>query len=212
MLPPQVIYEDEALVAINKPPGWGVDEVQALYPALIPAHRLDKGTSGVMLLAKSEAMREQLKEQFKNRAVKKKYLAIVYGKFKAATGRIDLAIGRSRGDPRRRLAGRGASGKLREALTEWRVLEPLGEFTYLELRPLTGRTHQLRVHLAAIQRPVVCDGLYAPGKECPAGLTRQALHAASLEVAHPQTGSSLRLEVEPPADFNAALAALRQLA
>ncbi len=209
-----------------------------MYPQFILAHRLDKDTTGVLLIAKTEKSYEFLKAQFQNREIKKKYLALIYGQPKNDSGTIDLPIGRSRKDPRKRIAGKGATGKLREAVTDWRVLErfsplPLvpprrrgktaGEFKVLsfgedlggvgfsliEARPQTGRTHQIRVHFKAIGYPIVCDALYATGKVCPLPLTRQALHAASLELTLP-SGTRAKLEAALPEDFETTLANLRQ--
>src|SRR3989338_6640383 len=161
-----ILYEDDNILAVDKPSGVLVDAIAAKYPKFILAHRLDKGTSGVLLLAKNEKAREFLKNQFKNREVKKFYHAIVVGNVKKAHGVINKPIGRSPRDFRRRLAGRGARGEMREAVTEYKVLKRFGtpskKFTYLEVKPKTGRTHQIRVHLKFFNYPIWGDALYNP--------------------------------------------------
>ncbi len=160
-------------------------------------HRLDADTSGVMVLVKTQTAYEHLKQQFQTRQVKKEYRALVYGTMKEQWGTIDRPIGRSARDFRLRSAERGARGVLREAVTEWEQLQAgrsEGEsFTYLRLRPKTGRMHQLRVHLKAIDHPIVGDTLYA-GKRLEQShnlnLARLALHAHTLAFALP--GEELR--------------------
>jgi 23S rRNA pseudouridine1911/1915/1917 synthase len=145
---------------------------------------LDKETSGVLLLAKNLKAYEFLKNQFKSREVKKIYNAIVSGWVKDDHGMINKLIGRSPSDFRRHLAGRGARGELREAITEYRVLKRfkvLAPFSYLEIKPKTGRTHQIRVHMKFLNHPVVCDSLYDPKGFCPKEIKRLALHAKSIE-------------------------------
>ncbi len=206
------LYEDADLLVINKPAGLEMAELATDQKYQFAVHRLDKDTSGVLLIAKSEATKDQLQAQFKERQVKKTYLALVYGQVKMPLGRkeltIDYPIGRSRNDPRKRVARVKTSGKEREALTKITIKETLGDYTLIEARPETGRTHQIRVHLKAINHPVVCDHLYAEGKICPAGLTRQALHAAKLEFALPG-GQLLAIEAPMPKDLVSALKTLK---
>lgn len=149
-------------------------------------HRLDKETSGVLLLAKNQKIHQILKEQFQNRGIKKIYHAIVSGFVKDDRGIINKPIGRSPKDFRRYLSGRGARGELREAITEYRVLKRFidknkNKWSYLEIHPKTGRTHQIRVHMKFLNHPIACDSLYNPGKPCPTGFSRLALHAKSIE-------------------------------
>lgn len=149
-------------------------------------HRLDRDTSGVLLIAKTEKAYEFLKSQFVNREVKKIYNAIVTGSVKNEHGVITKPIGRSPRDFRRRLAGRGARGEMRPAITEYKVLKRFSDkkgnkFTYLEVKPKTGRTHQIRVHMKYLNHPVVCDELYNPKGVCPKDINRLALHALSVE-------------------------------
>jgi len=170
-------------------------------------HRLDTDTSGVLILAKNQSAYEQLKRQFHDRLVKKEYRAFVYGYMNERWGTIDRPIGRSAQDPRKRSAQRGAKGALREAITDW---ESIGKgeyrsepFSYVKLMPKTGRTHQLRVHMKAIDRPIVGDTLYG-GKKVELsnnlGFNRLALHAHILELTLPK-GEEKRFIALLPQDF-----------
>jgi 23S rRNA pseudouridine1911/1915/1917 synthase len=175
-------------------------------------HRLDKDTSGVIIVAKTKEAYQFLKEQFKNKKVEKIYNALVWGNFKEKEGLINKPIGRSSGDFRKWSSEYGAKGEMREAVTEYKVLtqrssEKQNEvgFAYLEIKPKTGRTHQIRVHLKSISHPVVCDKLYASGKVCNEkeclGFNRLALHALSIKLelpnhTHITIGSPLPFEFE----------------
>ena len=170
------------------------------YPKLEIVHRLDRETSGVMLLAKNQKAHEFLKSQFINREIKKVYHAIVSGSVRLDRGVINKPIGRSPKDFRRWLAGRGARGELREAITEYKVLKRLKNYTYLEVRPKTGRTHQIRVHMKYINHPIVCDSLYNPDNPCPKGITRMALHAKSIEFKN-LSGKIIKIESKLPKFF-----------
>jgi 23S rRNA pseudouridine1911/1915/1917 synthase len=239
----KVLYEDSNILAIDKPSGILVhpdrtskektilDLFIKKYPKIKIVHRLDKETSGVMLLAKNQKAHEFLKRQFQDRIVKKIYNAIVSGSVKNDQGVINKPIGRSPKDFRRHLAGRGARGEMREAITEYKVLKRfnakahqnfylrgsqpvLGEgcrrknfdalklfpFTYLEVKPKTGRTHQIRVHMKYFNHPVVCDALYNPDSVCPKGITRMALHAKSIEFKNLQ-GKNIKIESSLPSEF-----------
>lgn len=171
-------------------------------------HRLDRDTSGVMILAKNQKSYEFLKEQFKNREVKKTYHTIVAGWFKDERGVINKAIGRSPTDFRKYSASRGARGEMREALTRYRVLKRFtigkNKFTYLEVFPKTGRTHQIRVHMKAVDHPVVCDSLYNVKGICPKSITRMALHAALIEFTDIK-GKVVKLESKLPKEFTEVL-------
>lgn len=213
----KILYEDPSILAIEKPSGvlvhsdkTGNEETilkwaQEKYPKAELVHRLDKETSGVMLIAKNPKAHEFLKKQFQERTIKKTYVAIVNGSVKNDRGVINKPIGRSPKDFRRRLAGRGARGEMREAITEYKVLKRLKNFTYLEVRPKTGRTHQIRVHLKFINHPIVCDSLYNPGQPCPKDLKRLALHAKSIEFSalggSVSGGKNIRVESPIPKEF-----------
>ncbi len=193
----KILYEDENILAIDKPssilvhPDERSSEETILdiflkkYPEIEIVHRLDYETSGVMLLAKNKVAHEFLKKQFQDREIKKTYLTLVYGDLKKDFGVIDQPIGRSPSDFRRRLAGRGARGEMRESITEYKVLKRLEiegqKYTLVEVMPKTGRTHQIRVHMKYLSYPVVCDKLYAPKNLCPSILGRLMLHAKSIE-------------------------------
>ena len=158
-------------------------------------HRLDRATSGVLLLCKHQEAYVHCKAQFHDRFVQKEYRAIVYGRMAATAGTVNRKIGRSAQDWRKRSAERGARGQLRDAVTYWQVLdqgEVAGEsFSYLSLEPETGRMHQLRVHLKAIGRPIVGDTLYAGARLAQSHnleLSRLALHAHQLRIMLPSAG------------------------
>lgn len=163
-------------------------------------HRLDRETSGVLVLAKNQKAFVYLKKQFQNREVVKTYRAFVYGNVKEEKGIIDRPIGRSAKDFRLRSAQRGARGTLREAVTEYIMLKSNDKYSYLELYPKTGRTHQIRTHLKAINHPVMCDRLYAPKQECALGFDRLALHAYRIELQDVE-GKTLTVEAPLPDSF-----------
>ncbi|OGG41494.1 hypothetical protein A2837_03245 [Candidatus Kaiserbacteria bacterium RIFCSPHIGHO2_01_FULL_46_22] len=238
---PQVISENDDILVINKPTGLavhgeGVDPTGTVvewFLSRVPqargvgeprigkdgkeiersgiVHRLDRDTSGVMVLAKTQTAFDHLKSEFLERRVKKEYRALVYGAMKERWGTINRSIGRSTKDWKLRSADRGAKGHLREAVTEWECIQ-IGQyedksFSYLRLRPKTGRMHQLRVHLKAIGRPIVGDQLYAGNQLGEGGdlkLDRLALHAFSLVFALP-SGEVQTFESPVPAELNAAI-------
>lgn len=167
-------------------------------------HRLDRETSGVLVLAKNQKAFMHLKAQFQSRHVFKEYRAFVYGAMKEKWGRINRPIGRSSKDFRLRSAQRGARGMLREAVTEWELIGQGGAHAYLKVFPKTGRTHQIRVHLKAINHPVVCDALYAPQMPCELGFGRLALHAHILGFELP-SGSAKRFMAPLPQEFGEAV-------
>jgi 23S rRNA pseudouridine1911/1915/1917 synthase len=229
--PLTILYEDADLLAIDKPPGLVVHPapgarrgtlVNALAHYLGPwtgtgdperpgiVHRLDRDTSGVLLVARTPAALEALARQFRERTVEKQYVAIVRGHLSRASGVIDRPIGRHPRE-RKRMSVRSRRG--RAAVTRWSVLERLRNATLVRLVPETGRTHQLRVHLAALGHPVVGDPVYgrARGTRGTSGdFPRQALHAERIRFRHPTTGSELVITSPLPADLRALLAALRQ--
>lgn len=211
----EVLYEDAHMLAIHKPAGIMVHEdgrgeeptvVDWLLarapmargvgePGRTPegaplersgvVHRLDRETSGVLVLAKTQDAFTYLKSQFHDHTVEKEYRAFVYGVMKEKWGTINRPIGRSSKDFRRRSAERGARGTLRSAVTHWELIDQSASYAYLTLHPKTGRTHQIRVHLKAIGRPVVGDSLYASKTLLESdnlGFTRLALHAYRLVI------------------------------
>ncbi len=224
-IPLDVLYEDDDLIAINKPAGMVVhpahghrsgtlvNAVLARWPQTAAVggrdrsgivHRLDKDTSGVILIAKTEKARNSLATQFLNREVKKKYLALVEGHPPGEHGIIEAPIGR---DPRNRKR-MAVVPNGREAVTGFRVLERFENHALLELTPRTGRTHQIRVHLAFIGHPVVGDTVY--GRRRPTiEIGRFFLHAASLTVRSPSTGDILTFTAPLPPELQLVLDALR---
>jgi 23S rRNA pseudouridine1911/1915/1917 synthase len=171
-------------------------------------HRLDRETSGVIILAKTQESFLNLKRQFQNREIMKIYNTFVYGDLNppagGKSGVINLPIGRSKNDFRQWSAERGARGELREAITNYSIVKGNKDFTFVEVNPRTGRTHQIRVHFKAISHPVVCDKLYAPKRKCGLGFTRLALHARSLTFRL-QSGETITVEADLTEDFIKAL-------
>lgn len=172
-------------------------------------HRLDTDTSGVLLIARTSSAHAHLKDQFMERTIQKSYRAFVYGVMKHDKGVVDRLIGRAstKTGPPRWSAERTAKGVLREATTEYRVLTRGSAHTYVEALPKTGRTHQIRVHLKAIQHPIVCDKLYAPKAFCELGFSRLALHAHSITFVD-LLGEPRTIEAPLPQDFVHALEVL----
>lgn len=245
---PTILYEDTDVLVINKPAGlivhsdgrtkepsvaeWALERYPGLASVgepwtspqgeVIPrpgvVHRLDRGTSGVMILAKTTEAHTFLKEQFQDRSTEKAYRAFVYGHTEKEGGLIEAEIVRIRSSPPRWGVERGGEEKKhRAAITLWKTLlrgedSETGErASYLEVRPRTGRTHQIRVHLKHINHPVVCDPLYARGRASTLGFSRTALHALSLAITLP-SGERRTFEAPLPADFTTALESFRQAA
>ena len=228
-IPLEVLYEDEDVIAINKPSGMTVhagagnsrgtlvnallgrgQKLSAGGDALRPGivHRLDKDTSGVILVAKNDFAHAKVGEAFRQRAVKKTYLALVQGVTKEQSGRIELAIGR---DPKRRtrMTARRSMvlAKSREARTDWRALLRIDGTTLIEADLHTGRTHQIRVHFAALRHPIVGDNLYGAAQQLRVGkttlpaLNRNFLHAAELGFTQPRTGEWIELRAPLPTEL-----------
>jgi 23S rRNA pseudouridine1911/1915/1917 synthase len=233
-LPLTVLWEDAHLLAVDKPPGMVVHPApgwrrgtlvnalahhlgttagpgEADRPGIV--HRLDRDTSGVLLVARSAAALEGLARQFRARTVEKRYLAVVRGRVGPEAGTIDRPIGRH---PRERKRMSVAARRGRAAVTRWTVVERFAGATLLRLHPETGRTHQLRVHLAAAGHPILGDPLYGarrPGRTLPpagAAFPRQALHAEEIRFIHPMTGERLAVRAPLPPDLAGLLDALRQ--
>jgi 23S rRNA pseudouridine1911/1915/1917 synthase len=202
---PPIIYEDEAILVIDKPAGLVVNRSETSKNTLqdwaekrsgMLVHRLDKETSGVMVIAKTPAALAVLQRQFKDRRVVKTYVALVYGKLVPAEGIIAVPIGRSRRNRAKFAVVPGG----RPAETAYRVMRYKGSYTLLQLRPKTGRTHQLRVHLSYFGHPVVGDKRYAGSKQRQ-GWSRHLLHAAGLSLIHPVTGKRMEWQAALPAEF-----------
>jgi len=241
---PKILYEDEYILALDKPSGllthadgrtkektladWindsypdlkEVGEPQAMQngamikrPGIV--HRLDKDTSGVIMIAKTKEAHQFLKEQFQNKKVEKVYNAVVWENFSPdkKEGTINKSIGRSASDFRKWSSEHGAKGEMREAITEYRVIAQNNDFAYLEVKPKTGRTHQIRVHLKSISHPVLCDKIYAPTRICSEekclGFNRLALHALSIKLELPNH-THIAVESPLPQEFENALSLLK---
>ena len=240
----EIIYEDADCVVVDKPSGLMVhpdgrnkgpfltDWVVERYPGAAEVgekmksadgeplqrpgivHRLDRETSGAIIIAKTAAGHASLKEQFQDRTVDKEYLAFVWGELREEFGTISRPIGRNKADFRKwSAAGRGKKGELREAETYWTRLWTgqadvadmgMERFTLIRAEPKTGRTHQIRVHFLAVHHPVIGDRLYAPKKPYALGFERTALHSYSLEFKSPATGESVKVIAPLPEDFERA--------
>lgn len=229
-IPLDILYEDDDVLVVNKPAGmvvhpaagnWGGTLVNAVLfhapdlegvggqhrPGIV--HRLDKDTSGVMVVAKNDRSHRELQRQFHDREVEKVYLALVYGGLSPERGEINAAIGR---DPRdRKRMGVVPASQGRPAATRYETvsvyrLPGTGErLTLLACRPLTGRTHQIRVHLAHVHHPIVCDEVYGPRRKLPFSCPRQFLHAHRLRIRLPATGQPVEFIAPLPADLQGIL-------
>jgi len=239
-LPLDIIYEDDALIVVNKPagmvvhPGAGLDsgtlanalvyhfnELSGTAGRMRPGivHRLDKETSGLLVVAKNDLAHMKLSEQFHDRNVFKMYVALVYGRVSQSIGDIEANIGRSPHNRTRMAVLKGGAG--RYAHTIFQVEDRYQEFSLLRVQIKTGRTHQIRVHLAHIGHPVVGDTVYGQGRENSVRdplmrkeirlLDRHFLHAAQLEFLHPVTGEIKKFEAPMPAELTSFLSVLNQL-
>lgn len=214
-IPLDIVYEDDDLLVINKASGMVVHPAPGHYtntlvnallyrfnitsgdkmrPGIV--HRLDKDTSGLMLVAKNEETHEKLSKMIGNKEVERRYLAITTGVIKTDTGTIDAPIGR---DQRNRLKMQVTDVNAKEAITHFKVLKRYKANTLIECILETGRTHQIRVHLAYINYPIVNDPLYGKEKNCTE--FGQMLHSKSIRFNHPRTNKELYFEVEPPKEF-----------
>ena len=238
-LPLEILYEDEDLLVVNKPAGMVVHvgagvksgtlvnallhhighigqlsrEGGELRPGIV--HRLDRMTSGLVVVAKTDSAHRELSTQFKDRKVHKTYVALVHGRLEREAGEIERPVGR---DPGHRTRMRAGGLRAREAKTRYRVTRRFRHFTLAEAEPETGRTHQIRVHFSSIGHPIVGDTLYrAPGRITIGGteektLSRNFLHAAAIEFDHPRGGGKVRFESPLPGELEGFLARLEETA
>lgn len=223
-IPLAILYQDQDLAVIDKPYSmvvhpaggnetgtlvnallWALDGLSGIGGVLRPGivHRLDKDTSGVMLVAKNDKAHLHLSAQLKDRRMEKHYLAVVEGEMRETEGLIDRPIGRSPRD-RKKMA---VTENGRPSQTEWLVLERLKNATLLDVHILTGRTHQIRVHMQAVHHPVAGDPLY--GLKGGVRAPRLMLHAHTIAFSHPRTGERLQFTAPPPPEFETVLRALR---
>jgi 23S rRNA pseudouridine1911/1915/1917 synthase len=231
-IPLDIVYEDDELIVVNKPAGIVVHPAAGVMSGTLAnalafhfqqlsttggvarpgiVHRLDKGTSGLMVVAKTESAHEHIADQFRDREIFKSYMALVHGQVEKRTGQIDQPIARDRGNRTRMAVVRGG----RPALSIYRVRKRFERFTLLNVELKTGRTHQIRVHLAWLKHPVVGDEAYGTGRDKTipdhkirtevAKLGRQFLHAEQLGFRHPKTGEEMRFTAQLPAELLAVL-------
>lgn len=232
-IPLDIVYEDDDVLVVNKPAGMVVhpapgnyngtlvnaimyhcgDKLSSINGVIRPGivHRIDKDTSGLLMIAKNDRAHSSLSQQLSEHSITRRYRAIVYSNIKEDEGTVDASIGR---DPRNRLRNavitEGMPGfeSARNAVTHYRVLERFGEFTLIEAALETGRTHQIRVHMSYIKHPLLGDELYGPAKNRQ-GAKRQMLHAGKLGFVHPSTGEYIEFESPLPDDFEKVLSKLR---
>jgi len=214
-IPLEIVYEDDDLAIINKPaglvvhPGAGnyehtlvnallhhfknLSDINPQRPGIV--HRLDKETSGLLVIAKNNSAHLSLSKQFSEHTIKRRYIALVKGRVEFNEDIIELPIGRH--PYRRKNMAVGFGKNTKYAKTHYRTIKRLEEFSFLELKPFTGRTHQLRVHLAFLGHPILGDGKYGRNNE----FVRLALHAVSLGFIHPRTGKFMEFSCDIPAEF-----------
>ncbi|HEQ4576758.1 TPA: RluA family pseudouridine synthase [Streptococcus pyogenes] len=224
-IPLDIIYEDDALAIINKPQGmvvhpsaghpsgtmvnalmYHIKDLSSINGVVRPGivHRIDKDTSGLLMVAKTDAAHQALAEELKAKKSLRKYLAIVHGNLPNDRGMIEAPIGRSEKDRKKQ----AVTAKGKEAVTRFTVLERFGDYSLVELQLETGRTHQIRVHMAYIGHPVAGDPLYGPRKTLSGH--GQFLHAKTLGLTHPMTGKEMIFTVEAPEIFQKVLKLLRK--
>ncbi len=226
-IPLDIVYEDKDIILINKPKGMVVhpaaghysgtlvnglmshcrSELSGINGVMRPGivHRIDMDTTGVLIVCKNDMAHNSISEQLKEHSITRKYAAIAHGVIKDDEGTINAPIGRHPID-RKKMSINEKNG--REAVTHYRVLERFRQFTYIECQLETGRTHQIRVHMASIGHPLLGDSVYGPAK-CPFRLTGQTLHAGVLGIIHPRTGEYMEFTAPLPDYFEELLRKLR---
>lgn len=227
-IPLDILYEDDDILIVNKPKGMVVhpspghynhtlvnavlyhcgDRLSGINGVLRPGivHRIDMDTTGSLLICKNDHAHQILAEQLKDHSITRKYHAVVYGNLKADSGTVDAPIGRHPID-RKKMSTKSLHGK--RAVTHFTVLERFGNYTYIECTLETGRTHQIRVHMASVGHPILGDTVYGPAR-CPFRLQGQTLHAKTLGFVHPSTGEYMEFDAPLPEYFSALLDKLRQ--
>ncbi|ACK69956.1 pseudouridine synthase, RluA family [Gloeothece citriformis PCC 7424] len=228
-IPLDILYEDDQLIIINKPAGLVVHpspghEQGTLVNALLShcsnlagiggvqrpgiVHRLDKDTTGALVVAKTDYAHHHLQQQLKAKTARREYLGIVYGVPKTTSGKINLSIGRHPIE-RKKMAVVPLEKGGREAITHWEILERLGNYSLIYFRLETGRTHQIRVHCQAMNHPIVGDPVYSSGRSIGVNLAGQALHAWKLTLEHPLSGEIIETIAPLPSTFTKLLEVLR---
>lgn len=226
-IPLEIVYEDDDLLVVNKPAGMVVhpapgnssgtlvnalmyhcgDNLSSINGVIRPGivHRIDKDTSGLLMVAKNDRAHSSLSQQLSEHSITRRYKTIVYNNIKEDEGTVNQPIGR---DPKNRLRNAVTDQNSRHAVTHYKVLERFGKFTYVQAELETGRTHQIRVHMSYIKHPLLGDELYGPVKN-KQGAKRQMLHAGILGFVHPSTGEYMEFESPLPDDFEKVLNNLR---
>ena len=227
-IPLDILYEDDDILIVNKPKGMVIHPAAGHYSGTLVnalmyhcgeslsgingvmrpgiVHRIDMDTTGSLLVCKNDQAHQKLAEQLKVHSIKRVYHAIVCGNLKEDSGTIDAPIGRHPVD-RKKMSINYQNG--REAVTHYQVLERFGDYTYISCRLETGRTHQIRVHMASIRHPLLGDNVYGPQK-CPFKLQGQTLHAKILGITHPTTGEYMEFDAPLPEYFEDLLGRMRQ--
>ena len=227
-IPLDIVYEDDDLMVVNKPRGMVVhpavgnengtlvnaimyhcgDRLSSINGVIRPGivHRIDKDTSGLLMIAKNDMAHESLSQQLAEHSITRRYEALVFNNFNEDEGTVDAPIGR---DPKNRLKQAVTSQNSKHAVTHWRVLERFGKYTLVEAKLETGRTHQIRVHMSYIKHPLVGDFVYGPNKQ-PFSVEGQLLHAKILGFVHPRTGQYMEFERPRPEIFEETLNKIRR--
>ncbi len=226
-IPLDIVYEDSDVLVVNKPKGMVVhpaagnhtgtlvnavmyhcgDRLSSINGVIRPGivHRIDKDTSGLLMIAKNDAAHESLSKQLAEHSITRRYKALVYNNFPQDSGTVNAPLGR---DPRNRLKRAVTEQNSKRAVTHWRVVERFGNYTLIEAELETGRTHQIRVHMAYIKHPLVGDRVYGPAKQSLAQ-DGQMLHAEVLGFVHPKTGEYMEFRQPLPAEFQDLIERLR---
>jgi 23S rRNA pseudouridine1911/1915/1917 synthase len=228
-IPLEILWEDEELIIINKPAGMVVHPAPGHYTGTLVhallyhckslagiggverpgiVHRLDKDTTGAIVVAKSDLAHQHLQAQIKAKTARREYWGIIYGSFATPTGKIDLPIGRHQSD-RQKMAVIPLEKGAREAVTHWKTQERIGNYSLMEFLLETGRTHQIRVHCAHLGHPLVGDPIYASNRSLKVNLSGQALHARQLSLLHPISGKLITAIAPLPQEFDKLLNVLR---
>lgn len=212
--PRRVLFEDEHLLVYDKPSGITSDEkgilklLRAHFPKLMLTHRLDKETTGIIVLAKDAETEEKMMDAFRNRAVHKEYIALVDGAPKHLEGRIENELGKVRTYQGQAIYGKVPKGKGLSAVTEWKLKKISKPAALLLCLPETGRTHQIRAHLSEMGHPILGDYQYGRSFRCTYRPSRMLLHASRISFLHPHTQAVVELEAPQPKDFTHAIHAL----
>lgn len=228
-IPLDILYEDEHLIIVNKPAGMVVHPAPGHYTGTLVhallgrchtlagiggverpgiVHRIDKDTTGAIVVAKSDRAHQSLQAQIKAKTARREYQGIVYGSFSAESGKIDLPIGRHKSD-RQKMAVVALERGGRAAITHWQTLERIGNYSLMQFLLETGRTHQIRVHCSHLGHPLLGDLTYSSNRSLKVNLSGQALHARKLTLLHPISGKLIEAIAPLPAEFTKLLQVLR---